>query len=115
MITKFKNFCKFASTNGLYLPAAYDKGSDGPSVSLWFAHISFIIASIGVIVLMFNDLNKGVYSAIGLTTLMLSFYLLRALQKVKFGRDGIELEGEDETPQATTTVKTETTVETETN
>ncbi len=96
MLNKIKEILKFGSTIGFYLPAAHDNRSGKSSVSLLFAHIANAVAIGGIISLYFKDLETGVYCAIGYSGLMLAFYLLRSLDKVKLGREGIELDGDDE-------------------
>lgn len=98
MIQRIKEILQFGSENGFHLPAAYDKASNSPSVSLWFSHIAFMLAFAAITAQLFANLTIGVYCAIGYSGLMLTFYLLRNLQKVKLGKEGMELEGEDDTP-----------------
>lgn len=96
MLKKLKDLLKFSATIGFYLPGAHDNRSGKSSVSLLFAHMSNMVALAGIIALFFKDLTMGVYCAIGYAGLMLAFYLLRSLDKVKLSRDGIELDGENE-------------------
>lgn len=98
MLQRIKDILKFSSEHGLHLPAAYDKASKGPSVSLWFSHLAFMLAFASIVAQLFANLTLGVYCAIWYSGLMLAFYLLRNLQKVKLGKDGIDLEGEDDKP-----------------
>lgn len=100
MIENFKKFMKFASKTGLYLPAAYDARTNGPSISLLFAHIANALAIGGITALMFKDLKMGVYCSIGYSTLMLAFYLLRSLSKVKVDVDDGEIELDSGEPVA---------------
>lgn len=92
MIKTIKEILKFSSTNGFWLPSAFDNRSGKGSVSLLFAHIANFVAIGGIISLLVKNLELGVYCAIGYSGLMLAFYLLRSLGKVKVGKDGIELE-----------------------
>lgn len=98
MLTQFKEFFKFAAKNGLYFPAAYDKASNGPSVSLLFSHLAFYMASVIIIFLSIKDINLGTLAAITQSTLMLVFYLLRRLKKASFDLDdkSINLEGDED-------------------
>lgn len=98
MVQSIIKFLKFASTTGIYLPGAYDNRTKKGSVSLLFAHITFFLTILGLIALLLTNLQAGVYCSIGYSVLMLSFYLIRSLDKVKFGKDGVELDGEDESP-----------------
>lgn len=95
MLKKTKDILKFASTKGWYLPGAHDARTGHSSVSLLFAHVAFNITIAGIVALMLKDLTMGVYCAMGYSVLMLAFYLLRSLGKVKVGREGIELEDDD--------------------
>lgn len=101
MITKIKNILKFASTNGFYLPGAYDARTKHSSISLLFAHVTFVLTICAIIALLFSNLTLGVYCSIGYSGLMLAFYLMRSLGKVKLGKDGIELEDDDTVDQET--------------
>lgn len=96
MIQRLKEILEFSSTNGFNLPSAYDNRSGKGSVSLLFAHVANVVAIGGIISLLVKNLELGVYCAIGYSGLMLAFYLLRSLGKVKVGKDGIELEDNDE-------------------
>jgi hypothetical protein len=100
MIQRLKKILEFSSKTGWYFPGAYDARTGHSSISLMSAHITFITTISGIIALMFKDLTMGVYCSMGYSVLMLSFYLLRSLGKVKVGKDGIELEDDDnETPE----------------
>lgn len=101
MIQRIKEIMKFASENGFYLPGAYDARTKHSSISLLFTHITFIIAVVGIIAQLFMNLTLGVYCAIGYSGLMLAFYLMRSLGKVKLGKDGIELEDDDSDEEKT--------------
>lgn len=92
MIHKLKQLLEFSSKTGLYLPGAYDAISDKPSVSLWFAHISFSITMILIMLLAYKDINAGVIAATIQSTLMLVFYLIRKLSKFKVDLDDREIE-----------------------
>ena len=96
MLDKIKQLLEFSSKNGLFLPAAFDKASKGPSVSLLFAHISFWVTTFAIIYLIIKDIESGVIAATIQSALMLVFYLLRRLSKVKFDLDdkAIELDSE---------------------
>lgn len=102
MITQFKELCKFAAKNGLYIPSAYDHASKGPSVSLLFSHISFYMSAVIIICLSFKDINLGTIAAITQSTLMLVFYLLRRLSKASFDLDekSFTLEGSEDVTDA---------------
>lgn len=102
MLEKFKKLMEFSAKTGFYLPGAYDSRTKGPSVSLLFAHIANAVAIGGITSLMFKDLKVGVYCSIGYSALMLSFYLLRSLGKVKVDIDDgqIELDSGEEKKDA---------------
>lgn len=99
MLNNLKQILKFSSKTGWYLPAAYDIVSNRPSVSLWFAHISFTMTTILIMFLSYKDINLGVTAAIVQSTLMLVFYLMRKLNtfRVNLNEKEIELDsGEQE-------------------
>lgn len=96
MLKRLKELCEFGATTGLYLPGAHDNRSGKSSVSLLFAHVANFVALCGIVVLLIKDITTGVYCAIGYSTLMLTFYLLRSLDKVKLSKEGIELEGDED-------------------
>lgn len=95
MFEYIKKLFKFSATNGFFLPSAYDNRSKKGSVSLLFAHIANFITILGIVSLLVKDLELGVYCSIGYSGLMLAFYLLRSLDKVKLGREGIELDSDE--------------------
>lgn len=97
MLDKLKLLFEFFSKNGAYLPSAYDAEKQGPSVTLYFSHIAFLIAIIGICFLLAKDLNAGVLAAMVFSGVQTVFYLIRRLSKAKFDLDDrqIELEGED--------------------
>ena len=97
MLNTLKEFFKFSAKNGLYFPAAFDKVSNGPSVSLLFANIAFYLSIVIIIILSVKDINLGTIAAILQSTLMLVFYLMRRLSKFKADLDdkSIELESGD--------------------
>lgn len=99
MLDKIKAFFEFASTNGLFLPSAYDAKAKGPSVSLLFSHIANLVAIVSILILMNKDALQGNIAAMIYAALMICFYLLRTLSKVKFDLDdkSVDLQGgEDE-------------------
>ena len=95
MLDKIKAFFEFASTNGLWLPAAFDSQSKGPSVSLLFSHIANSVAIVAIIYLTYKDTMAGTIAAMLYASLMIAFYLLRKLTKVKFDLDEKSLDLEN--------------------
>jgi hypothetical protein len=95
MLNNIKDFFEFASKNGIYLISAYDQAQKGPSVSLFFAHVSFWVTTIITICLACKNLESGAIAAMLQGALMLVFYLIRALTKAKFNlKDkSLDLEG----------------------
>lgn len=98
MITKLKELFKFSAERGLNLPAAYDHQQKGPSSSLLFAHVSFFIASVSIMILMYKDINLGTVAAMLFSGLYFIFYMLRKLNKAKIDFDdkSIDLENNEE-------------------
>lgn len=92
MLDKLKKLLEFSSKTGMWLPAAYDNQSNGPSVTLWFAHISFYLATISIILLIAADIKQGVIAASIFSALYTIFYLLRRLSKAKIDLNDGELE-----------------------
>ncbi len=90
-----KKWFEFTAKTGLYLPMAYDARTQLPSVSLFFAHIANAVAIGGIVALLFKDLKAGVYCSMGYSALMLIFYLMRSLGKVKVDIDDGQIELED--------------------
>ncbi len=96
MIDRLKELFKFSAKVGWYLPAAYDQRTKGPSVSLLFAHVANFVAIVAIIKNLLTSTEIGGYMAMGYSGLMLVFYLLRSIGKAKIGKDGIELEDDDD-------------------
>lgn len=95
MLDKIKEFFKFGAEKGLNFPFANDAVYKKPSVTLFFAYISFYIAAISLIILHFREtpLVATTMSFI-FTGMMIIFYLIRSLSKAKIDLDdkSIELE-----------------------
>lgn len=100
MLDKFKDIMKYSSEIGWKFPAAYDNDKPGPSVSLLFAHISFYVATLATIYLLYKDHIAGTASALIMAGLYFVFYMMRRLTKAKFDIDdrSIDLEN-NETPE----------------
>ena len=92
---KLKSWFEFSAKTGLYLPMAYDARTQLPSVSLLFAHIANTIAIGGIVTLLMKELKAGVYCSMAYAALMLIFYLIRSLGKVKVDLDDASIELED--------------------
>lgn len=97
MLDKIKQFFKFASEHGLWIPSAFDPDKPGPSVSLLFAHISFYIAAISVGLLIYKDRTAGAIAGMTLAGLYFIFYMLRHLTKAKIDlkEHAIDLENDE--------------------
>lgn len=78
------------------LPLAIDKDGQ-PSVTLLFAYIAFILATLACGYLLYKDSLSGTVSALLLFFGTLVFYRMRKLDKVKFDLDdkSFELDAED--------------------
>ena len=98
MLDKIKAFFIYSSEQGLRLPSAFDKQSNGPSVSLLFSHIANFVAIVSICILMYKDQLQGNIAAMIYAALMICFYLLRKLSKVKFDatNKSLELDGGEE-------------------
>ena len=72
-----RDFFKFASKLGLYLPAAYDHDKKGPSVTLLYAYTAHFVALWGIVWLVVDRRALGVLAAIGYSVAMMGFYLMR--------------------------------------
>lgn len=92
---KIKEIFEYSSTHGLNLPSAFDNRTGIGSVSLLFAHVANAVAIGGIVSLLFKDLKAGVYCAMGYSSLMLIFYLMRSIGKVKVDIDDGQIELED--------------------
>lgn len=97
MLTKLKEFLKFASKNGVYLPNAYDKNKSGPSVTLLFAHLANALSLISIIILMWSDITQGTIASIIYSVITMVLYMMRRITKFKVDLDekSIDLEGGD--------------------
>jgi predicted glycosyltransferase involved in capsule biosynthesis len=84
---KLKAVVKLSGTRGLYLPLAYDHAKPA-SARLFFAHVSFYIASTSVIALHFSSsLLSASITAILFFLLCTVLYMLKDLTKAKFDLD----------------------------
>lgn len=101
MFRQLKKILEFSSKNGLYFPSAYDQKARGPSVSLFFAYISFIMTNVLIILYSVENLAQAVIMSMICTFMYLVFYLIRKLSKVKFDLDDKEIEL-DSGPEDTT-------------
>lgn len=95
MLDKIKQIFEFSSKNGLFLPSAYDADKGGPSVSLLFSHIANLVAIFSIIYLVIKDTTTGTIAAMIYASLMIVFYLMRRLTKVKFDLDDKEIDLEN--------------------
>jgi hypothetical protein len=81
MLRNIKALFEFASKNGLYFPAAHDADKKAPSVTLFFAHVSFAVCTGSIIYLLYKDTLAGATAALIYWTLATVFYLMRHLTK----------------------------------
>lgn len=80
------------------LPFAIDHANkDKPSVTLLFAYASFVLAVASIIALHFCNCPSATFSAISLHVISLTIYRMRKIDKLKVGKEGIELEGDSKT------------------
>lgn len=98
MFQKLKDLLYKWSKEGIYLPFIHDPVNNQPSVSLFFAYVTFILAVISTIVL--HVTVGGIVAtgaSIGFWGLATIFYLIRNLQRAKIDLDDqeIELDGEN--------------------
>ena len=86
---------------GIKFPMACDTQADIPSSTLFFTYLSYILAYVGVIVLMGYDALYGAIGAGTLYVLSLTFYLMRRISVFRVDvTDGeIELASEIEEKQ----------------
>lgn len=93
MFNKLKEIVKDGLENGFRLPSAKDGESGKPSVTLWFAHVSFTVAMAGTIYfLATGDTLHSVLTAIGFWTIAMIWYRLRRLDSVKIDLRDQEIE-----------------------
>lgn len=80
------------------LPFAIDGKTGEPSVTLLFAYIAFILATLASSYLLYRDVVAGTVSSLTLFFGTLVFYRLRRLDKVKFDLDdkSFELESSED-------------------
>ena len=86
---------------GFAVPLAKDS-TGKPSATLWFAYVSFLIASGSVIHFIFQgDPLAASCTAIGFWTIAMVFYRIGKLDKFKIDLDDreIELEADDESKE----------------
>lgn len=94
-MSKIFELFKKMSIPGLYLPFAFNAVNGQPSVTLLFAHITFILAAISTIVLHFKtDLIIATTTSIIFWVLAVIFYRLGKLDsaKIDLSKKSIELE-----------------------
>jgi cbb3-type cytochrome oxidase subunit 3 len=98
-MNKIKEFFRMASEEGLKLPFAFDAVSGKPSVTLFFAYVTFLLALTSTILLHFTDkIFTATVTTIIFFVINVIFYLLRRLTKAKVDLDdrSIELDGEED-------------------
>lgn len=97
-IKRMKEFLKKANEHGLKLPFGHDAVSKKPSVTLLFSYITFVLAVIANLVLVYKDVFIGTITFIVFWVLATVFYLIRRLKTFKADLDdrSIELEGDNE-------------------
>lgn len=98
MWQKLLKILEFGSKNGYFLPAAYDKTVNGPSISLLIVHLANILALFSVTNLVLKDAQAGCISAICYAIISMILYRMRNLDKVKLDlKEGqVELDAEDQ-------------------
>lgn len=103
-----KEFFKEASEHGLNFPYANDATNKVPSVTLFFAYLTFILGYVGVVCLMIKDIYLGSVMGLVFWATSVIFYLLRKLSHAKIDLDdkSIDLQSSDE--QTTNNVSKET-------
>lgn len=89
-----KAFFLYSSEEGLRLPAAFDKTTSSPSITLLAVHITFWIT----VYLLLKDPSSSFWGALAFWAIANVFYLIRKITKFKLDADdkSIELEGENE-------------------
>ena len=105
MFNKIVDLFKKSANPGLHLPLQFDPTKEQPSVTLFFAYVTFLIAVISVILLHF-DVGSVTTTSISIIfwVLALVLYRIRHLDKAKFDLDdkSFELSGDsDEEPTPT--------------
>jgi hypothetical protein len=76
-------------------PFATDKATNKPSVTLFFAYVSFVVALIVVVYLTYRDVVAGAASALFLFFGSLVMYRIRNLDKIKLNMSERSVELED--------------------
>ncbi len=93
MFEQIKEFFKFSAEKGLRFPYAFDPVTKKPSVTLFFAYVSFFIAAISLTSLHFQS---ALLAATGMsfvfTAMMIIFYLIRSISKAKIDLDDKEID-----------------------
>jgi hypothetical protein len=89
------NFLKKWTNPGLYLPHAVDTTSGKPSATLFFAYGSFFLATGAVVYLVVKDPTEGAIAAITTAVLYSVLYKMRQVDKLKFSKEGVEIDAED--------------------
>lgn len=93
MLKQIKEFFNYSAEKGLRLPFAYDPIIKKPSVTLFFAHISFYIAVISLISLHFkSSLITATGMSFVFTGMMIIFYLIRSISKAKIDLDDKQID-----------------------
>lgn len=76
-------------------PFAQDKSTNKSSATLFFAYISFWQTFILVICLAYDQLLYGVLSSFALYIISIFMYRQRGIDKLKLGRNGIEISNDN--------------------
>jgi predicted membrane channel-forming protein YqfA (hemolysin III family) len=98
VLEAIKTIFESAAKNGIYMPSAYDSDKRGPSVTLFFSHVTFVLAVFLTILLAFRpDVFTATVTCIMFWVMATVFYLIRRLKTFKADLDdrSIELQGEE--------------------
>ena len=97
----FKQLIRDANEKGIAFPLARDSVSKGPSSTLYFTYMTFMLAFVANICLLVHDVVVGTYVAIGFWALALVFYLMRRIDTFRVDIDDGEvmLKSSEEEPQ----------------
>lgn len=98
-MSKLSDFWNYMCEQGLRLPLAFDPVNKMPSITLLFAHITFILASVSTIALHFKPtLFIPTCTSIIFWVIATVLYMLRKISKAKFDLQSksFDLENDDD-------------------
>lgn len=99
MLSKFLEKWRKWSVNGVYVPFIYDQSTKGPSMTLAFSYITFVLAILSCIALHVKvELFVATVTTLMFWLIATILYMIRKITKAKFDLDdkSFELDNDED-------------------